>query len=134
MNQQGDEGQKPNENRINELREELHQDERVRDQAAGIVREEDRNIERIKEDLEHLEHPEIELYVNSEPKKWDKKEISYREVIILFYGEYEDVDTITYSIDYSHGPEGHREGILKKGQSVPVINKMRFRVQKANRS
>lgn len=134
MNQQDEAGKQPNQERIKELSEELAQDKRVRDQAEQIVREEDRNIERVKEEIEHLEHPVIELFVNGERKEWHKKNILYREVVALFYGEYEDVDTITYSVDYTHGPKGHEEGILNPGQTVPVINKMRFRVQKANRS
>lgn len=134
MNQQNEVSSHSNKNIINELREELAQDEHIRDQAEEIAREEDRNIDRIKDEIEQLEHNVIELFVNGERKEWHKKEISYREVVLLFYGEYEDVETITYSVDYTHGPEGHREGILNPGQTVPVINKMRFRVQKANRS
>lgn len=134
MSNQDEAGKQSNQDRINELRKELAHDEEVRDQAEEIVREEDQDIARVKEEIEQIEHQFIELFVNGERKEWRKKDISYREVVILFYGQYEEVDTITYSVDYSHGPEGHKEGILNPGQTVPVINKMRFRVQKANRS
>ena len=83
---------------------------------------------------QEFEHHKIELIVNAEPKEWDKPEISYRQVVILAYGSYDERPEVTYSVDYSHGPEGHREGVLDKDQIVPVINKMRFRVQKTDRS
>lgn len=123
-----------NKDQINELRKELDRDREVWDQAEKIVRREDEDIQRIEKKIEELEHHRIEIFVNGERKEWDKPIISYREVVILFYKVYDDSETVGYSVDYTHGPEGHREGILDPGQSVPVINKMRFRVQKANRS
>jgi len=134
MNEQIEAPDEQNQNEINELQKELDHDREVRDQAEKIVQEEEENIHRIEKKIEELEHHKIELFVNGERKEWNKPSISYREVVILFYGVYEDSETVGYSVDYSHGPEGHREGILDPGQSVPVINKMRFRVQKANRS
>ncbi|HLZ87763.1 MAG TPA: multiubiquitin domain-containing protein [Puia sp.] len=134
MEQQEHRPERPKEEEIKELREELARDQEVQEQAEKIVQETDADMRRIEKKLEELEHPEIELVVNGEPKLWHQREISYKEVVILYYGTYEDDEAITYSVDYSHGPEGHREGILKKGQSVPVINKMRFRVQRTNRS
>lgn len=134
MEQEDQRPEQSKEEEIKELREELAHDREVREQAEKIVRETDADMHRIEEKLEKMEHLEIELFVNGEPKFWHQREISYKEVVILYYGTYEDDETITYSVDYSHGPESHREGILKKGQSVPVINKMRFRVQRINRS
>ena len=134
MNEQNGAAGEQNQSEINELRKELDRDKEVRDQAQEIVQEEDGAIRGIEKKIHELEHPRFEIFVNSEKKKWDKPEISFREVVILFYGVYEDSETVTYSVDYSHGPVGHEKGILDPGQSVPVINKMRFRVQKANRS
>lgn len=124
----------PKKEEIRELRQELAHDQEVREKAEKIVRETDADMHRIEKKLNELEHPEIELFVNGEPKFWNQREISYKEIVILYYGTYEDNEAIIYSVDYSHGPEQHREGILKKGQSVSVINKMRFRVQRTNRS
>jgi hypothetical protein len=134
MNEFPEQPKHSNENEINELRKELAQDREARDLAEKIVEQEDADIDRIEKKIEELEHQPVELIVNAEPKKWHKSEISYREVVILAYGNYDETDGVTYAVDYSHGPEGHREGILDKHQSVPVINKMRFRVKKANRS
>jgi hypothetical protein len=134
MEQQEPRAERPKEDEIKELRGELAHDREVREQAEKVVLETEADMHRIENKLEELEHPEIELFVNGEPKCWHQREISYKEVVILYYGTCEDDEAITYSVDYSHGPEGHREGILKKGQSIPVINKMRFRVQRTNRS
>ena len=134
MNQHEEPAEQPKGKEINELREELAHDREARDLAEKIVREEDTNIHRLEKKIEELEHPKVELFVNAEQRDWHKPEISYREVVILAYGSYDETEGVTYSVDYTHGPAGHREGILDKGQSVPVINKMRFRVKKANRS
>jgi hypothetical protein len=134
MNNESNPAEQPNRKEIMELREELNHDKQVRDQAEQIVREEDVSIERLEKKIDELEHPKVELFVNGERKEWKKPEISYREVVVLAFGTYEDKDDVTYSVDYTHGPDGNREGILNKGQSVPVTNKMRFRVQKTNRS
>jgi len=134
MNQQGGAPDEQNQNEINKLQKELNHDREVRGQAQEIVREEDEAIREIEQKIHELQHPKVEIFVNSEKKEWDKPEISFREVVILFYGTYDDSETVTYSVDYSHGPKGHVKGILDPGQCVPVINKMRFRVQKANRS
>lgn len=134
MNEQSGAPGERNQNEINELHKELDHDREIRDQAQAIVREEDEAIRGIEKKIQELEHHRVEIFVNGEKKEWDRPEISFREVVILFYGAYDEAETVTYSVDYSHGPKGHEKGILDPGQSVPVINKMRFRVQKANRS
>jgi hypothetical protein len=103
-------------------------------EAEDLVKSEKQHLVDDLKKLEEDEHRKVEIIVNGEDKQWHKKEISYREVVILAYGVFEENDLITYAVDYSHGPGGHHEGILNKNQSVPIINKMRFRVKKANRS
>lgn len=119
---------------LKELRQELIKDQETRDLAERIVEQEEADIHRIEKKIEELEHPRVELFVNAEPKEWHKHEISYREIVTLAFIRVNETDGVTYAVDYTHGPEHHREGILDKNQSVPVTNKMRFRVKKANRS
>lgn len=74
------------------------------------------------------------LFVNTRPRKWTKKEISYREVVGLAFENPTFGDTIDYSVSYSNGEHPHTEGTLADGQSVNVVNKMIFNVTQTNRS
>jgi hypothetical protein len=99
------------------------------------ITEERREIRQQEKKLQELEHEKLEvLIVNAESKPWHEHTISYKEVIILAFGIYEDNPDISYNISYSHGIEKKPEGILDKGQTVKVKNKERFDVTKSNRS
>jgi hypothetical protein len=119
---------------IRELKEEIAHERGERDLAERIVQQDDSEIARLEKKIEELEHPKVILLVNAEPKDWPKPKISYKEVAILAFGTYNEQDGAEYSIDYSKGPEGHEHGILDEGESVPVKDKMRFRVTPTNRS
>ena len=77
---------------------------------------------------------EIKIIVNARPKEWDKEEISYEEVIKLAFGSYSEDPNIIYSVTYSKGPEGHKEGTLVKGEKVKVKEGMIFNVTQTNKS
>jgi hypothetical protein len=119
---------------IRELKEQVAHNKVEKDLAEEIVQREEADIEQLEKKIEALEHPQVVLIVNAEPKDWAKPKISYKEVVILAFGTYNEQDGAEYSVDYSKGPEGHEQGILDKGESVPVKNKMRFRVTPTNRS
>lgn len=75
------------------------------------------------------------IIVNTREKTWDKKEISYEEVIVLAFGSYEDADNITYQVSYSRGEHPHEEGtMVKGGPDVKVKNKMVFNVVRSDKS
>jgi len=84
--------------------------------------------------MEQEKEHEVKLIVNAREKEWNKKTISFEEVVVLAFGSISQDPNVRYTVNYSHGPEGHREGSLTKGQSVPVINKMVFDVTESNKS
>lgn len=80
-------------------------------------------------------HPRgVVITVNTREKKWEKKEISYREVVILAFGTYSDDPNVVYTVTFSKGPEPKRQGSLVIGQSVKVKNGMIFNVSQTNKS
>lgn len=99
------------------------------------VSEERREIREQERRIQELEHEKVEiLIVNAERKPWHERTVSYKQVVELAFGKYEDNPDISYSISYSHGIEKKPSGILDKGDSIKVKNKERFDVTKANRS
>ncbi|MCW3116850.1 MAG: hypothetical protein JWM28_932 [Chitinophagaceae bacterium] len=87
-------------------------------------------IDLARPEVEHFISTEREkvvtIIINGTPFKWDKKEISFREVIEKAYGTYIDSPTMVYTAGYEDGPKKNPEGEMKKGQSVFVKNKMIF--------
>ena len=79
-------------------------------------------------------HDEVTIIVNAREKKWDKKEISYREVIELAFGSYSDDENVVYTVTYSKGQDSHKEGSLVKGGSAKVKEGMIFNVFQTNKS
>ena len=77
---------------------------------------------------------EIELIVNGRVKKWDKKEISFREVVELAYGAYTDLPTMVYTVAYEDGPVKNPEGSMVRGSVVFVKNKMIFHATATDKS
>ena len=80
------------------------------------------------------ENKDFTLIVNTRERKWEKEKISYKEVIVLAFGSYEDNENITYTVDYLRGPKENPEGSLTKGKSVEVKNQMIFNVTKTHKS
>ncbi|TAK58116.1 hypothetical protein EPO17_00390 [Patescibacteria group bacterium] len=75
----------------------------------------------------------VTVIVNAREKEWNKKEISYQEVIVLAFGEYIENENIEYTVAYSKA-HGDKNGTLVKGESVKVKNKMIFNVNKTDKS
>lgn len=87
-----------------------------------------------KDNKEHgHEEKEVTIIVNAREKKWDKKEISYEEVIKLAFGEYIENENIVYTVAYSKA-HGDKNGTLTKGESVKVKEGMVFNVNKTDKS
>lgn len=82
----------------------------------------------------HDHHKTVTIIVNTRPKEWDKKEISYREVVELAFGSYSEDENVVYTVTYTKGHEPHHEGSLVKGGSVKVKDKMIFNVSKTDKS
>ncbi|MDD5068635.1 MAG: multiubiquitin domain-containing protein [Candidatus Pacebacteria bacterium] len=86
-----------------------------------------------KDNSEHKEK-EVKIIVNTREKVWNKKEISYEEVVVLAFGSHSQDENVVYTVTFSKGPDGHREGSLVKGESVKVKDGMIFNVTQTNKS
>lgn len=93
----------------------------------------------------NLARPEIEhfysreksvevIIVNGEPKKWEKKKISFKEVVILAFGSYNENPNIVYTVAYEDGPRENPEGSMTKGTEVFTKNKMIFHATATDKS
>ena len=81
-----------------------------------------------------IDHKIEEIIVNAMPKPWHEGTISYKQVVILEYGAYDENPDIVYHVSYTKGVDKKPDGVLDKGDSVRVKNKMRFLVTKTDRS
>ncbi len=76
----------------------------------------------------------VKLIVNGSSKDWDQDKISFKEVIILAYGNYVDSPTMVYTVGYEDGPKENPEGSMIKDSSVFVKNKMIFHATATDKS
>lgn len=79
------------------------------------------------------QNKEHTIIVNGREKKFVGKEISFKQVVELAFGTYEDKEDIAYTVTYSKG-EDKKEGTMTVGTSVKVKSEMIFNVTKTNRS
>jgi predicted RNase H-like nuclease (RuvC/YqgF family) len=110
----------------------------------GEIKEEKIEIEKLENELgkiekelemdEHETEKNVTLIVNAQAKKWDEKNISFEQVITLAFGSYQQKDMVAYHVDYSKGTENKPAGIMTKGDTIKVKNKMIFNVSQTNRS
>lgn len=73
------------------------------------------------------------LIVNTREKIWNKKKISFEEVVILAFDTYSNDENVVYTVNYTKGDEGKHEGSLVKGEDVPVKDGMIFNVTQTNK-
>ncbi|MDP4149340.1 MAG: multiubiquitin domain-containing protein [Bacteroidota bacterium] len=88
--------------------------------------------------LEHFfsrEAPkDIKIIVNGREKRWDKHEISFKEVVELAFGKFDDRPTMVYTVAYEDGPRQNPEGSMVRGETVFVKNKMIFHATATDKS
>jgi hypothetical protein len=77
---------------------------------------------------------QITIIVSGVQKQWDKKKISFKEVVILAYGQYEDRPTMVYTVAYEDGPKQNPEGSMIKGSEVVTKNMMIFHATATDKS
>jgi hypothetical protein len=76
----------------------------------------------------------ITLIISGVSKVWDKKKISFKEVITLAYGHHDESPTMVYTVAYEDGPKQNREGSMIKGSEVYTKDKMIFHATATNQS
>lgn len=77
---------------------------------------------------------EVIIVVNGTPHKWTKEKISFKEVIVLAFGQYIDKPTIVYTVAYEDGPKQNPEGSMFTDQEVFVKNKIIFNATATDKS
>ena len=75
---------------------------------------------------------ECTIYVNTKAFEWEKRTISYEEVIRLAFGNINA--STSYTITYSKGYSPKEDGFLVEGQIVDVKHKMQFDVTATTKS
>jgi len=76
----------------------------------------------------------FEIIVNARHDRWNKREISYAEVVKLAFPDRSHDPKDVYSVTFSKGPEHRREGTLAPGESSKVKCGMIFHVKHTYRS
>lgn len=112
----------------------IHEDDeiflKIRDPWKDEPIQDDSNIDLARPGIEHFFSKEVikdvVIIVNGSPKKWSKRQITFREVIELAYGTYNDHPDTVYTVAYEDGPKQNPEGSLLKGNAVFVKDKMIF--------
>lgn len=77
---------------------------------------------------------EFVIIVNGREKQWCEKTISFKQVVELAFGNYQENPNTVYTVTYAKGPHQNPEGSMVKGDKVFVTNKMVFNVTATNKS
>ena len=77
---------------------------------------------------------EFIIIVNGREKQWNQKTISFKQVVELAFGNYQENPNTVYTVTYAKGPHQNPEGSMVKDDKVFVTNKMVFNVTATNKS
>jgi hypothetical protein len=76
----------------------------------------------------------VTLIVNGKEKLWEEKTITFDQVVVLAFGNYDPNPNKVYTVTYDKGPHENPEGTMVKGTIVFVKNKMIFNVTATDKS
>ena len=74
----------------------------------------------------------VEIFVNTNPFRWERPKITYEEVVKLAYPDGPHGGDVRYNVLWTK-PDG-QEGALRPGQHVSVVNEMTFDVRNTDKS
>lgn len=96
----------------------------------------DKQVNLARPEIEHFysKAKEVFIVVNGTPHKWTKEKITFKEVIVLAFGQYIDKPTMLYTVAYEDGPRQNPEGSMFSGQEVFVKHKMIFNASATDKS
>jgi len=88
----------------------------------------------MREDIPANQADEVTIVVNGRPKKVEKGELTYDEVLALAFDPVPSGPNWVFTVTYrrGHGPRG--EGTLTLGESVKVVDGMIFDVTATDKS
>jgi hypothetical protein len=100
--------------------------------------DDDEKIDLLEPGIEHFYSKSdgqlITLVISGVSKSWDKKTISFEEVIVLAYGSYNESPTMVYTVAFEDGPKKNVEGSMVRGSKVYTKDKMIFHATATNES
>jgi len=77
---------------------------------------------------------DVKIIVNAREKKWEKKKISFDQVVKLAFPTPPAGQCIVYTVTYHNGPRANPEGTMLDGDKVKVKDGMVFNVQYTDKS
>ena len=77
---------------------------------------------------------DVKIIVNAREKKWEKKKISFDQVVKLAYPVPPAGQLIVYTVTYHNGPRVNPEGTMTDDEKVKVKDGMVFNVQYTDKS
>ena len=77
---------------------------------------------------------EIDIYVRGRKHSFPNEKIWYREVVDLAYPNGKHGPLFEYDVSWKDGPKEEDEGVLKEGDSVRVVDGMKFDAKFTDRS
>ncbi len=83
--------------------------------------------------VKHIDLP-VTIIVNGKEKSWDKREISFEEVVKLAFDNFVDNGSTLYTVTYKRGPEQNPDGTMVRGDKVFVKSKMIFNATPTDKS
>lgn len=74
------------------------------------------------------------LIINGTPKEWNKRRISFPQVVKLALGAFNNNPQICYTVKYECGPSKNPKGMMVDGDKVFLISNMIFHVSLTDKS
>ncbi|KAA3642039.1 MAG: hypothetical protein DWQ07_25940 [Chloroflexi bacterium] len=75
----------------------------------------------------------VTIIVNGREKEFTGKKISFKEVVILAFGKYEENDLIVYTVTYKN-KRGRKGGTMVLGDEIRVRDGMIFNADRTDKS
>jgi len=98
----------------------------------------DKQVNLARPEIEHFysisKHFKVELIVNGRQKTWNENTISFEQVVILAFGNYDASPERVFTVTFDRGPQDNPEGTMVRGERVYVKNKMIFNVTATSKS
>jgi len=80
------------------------------------------------------EHVKVIIIVNGREKEWEARDISFENLVMIAYPDYNPTAGKVYTVVFKKGPVQNPDGSMVSGQTVRVKNKMVFNVTETTRS
>lgn len=98
----------------------------------------DTKVNLARPEIEHFyskdKHFKVMLNVNGREKPWTEKTITFEQVVMLAFGNYDSNPNKVYTVTFDRGPHQNPEGTMVKGDSAFVKNKMIFNATATDKS